>query len=153
MTPYSTTPAGPAPDVVGTPLPPVIETDSPVMPYGNGSFSTGMVSSTTIDQSASGPQPVPGPPVPLDIFDPNTWFVSDPSFLMPWDLAPTACRDCRTNGLVVFHNYSSWRGISEGSGSNNNGFAYGANYGTKLGVVSDYTGIGRRSAAATACTI
>ncbi len=34
------------------------------------------------------------------------------------------------------------RGISDGSGENNNGFSYGFNYGTKLGALSDYTGIG-----------
>jgi hypothetical protein len=44
--------------------------------------------------------------------------------------------------LYLFHGYSSWRGISEGTGANNNGFLYGANYGTKLGVLSDWTGIG-----------
>src|SRR5262249_42798409 len=45
-------------------------------------------------------------------------------------------------GLYVYHSYGSWRGISEGSGENNNGFLWGGNLGTRLGAFSDYTGIG-----------
>jgi len=45
-------------------------------------------------------------------------------------------------GVYVFHGYSGWRGISEGSGGNNNGFMYGANVGKRLGALSDWTGIG-----------
>ncbi len=136
--------AAPSSEIVGTPLPPVIETDTAVPTYGSPSFQTGIVSSTITDQPAAAP-------VPLNILDPSTYFAADSSLLMPWDRGPAACTDCRTDGLVLFHNYSSWRGISEGTGSNNNGFAYGFNYGTKLGVLSDYTGIGGRSAAAMAC--
>ncbi len=170
---YPGSPPGPEPDLVGTPLPPIIETDAPVTTYGSAAYAPGMVHSTTIDQQAIGMPgmqgnapgsdalgsnalgsnapgsnapgsnaPGSGAPIPLDVFDPDTWFVSDPSFIPPWQLGPAQCRDCRTNGMVLFHNYSSWRGISEGTGSNNNGLSYGINYGTKLGAFSDITGIG-----------
>jgi hypothetical protein len=52
---------------------------------------------------------------------------------------PTA--DPVITGYMI-HSYSSWRGISEGSGNNNNGFSYGGTLGAKLGPFSDLTGIG-----------
>jgi hypothetical protein len=148
--PYGAAPPGG--DFVGSPLPPMTETDSPVSMPRSPSFRTGVVSSSITDQAAPGQMPpppgttlVPQPAVqavPLNLFDPSTYFASDSSLLMPWDFGPAACNDCRTNGMTIFHNYSSWRGISEGTGSNNNGFSYGFNYGTKLGAFSDLTGIG-----------
>lgn len=50
--------------------------------------------------------------------------------------------DERFASLYLFHGYSSWRGIAEGTGSNNNGFLYGGNWGTGLGKFSDWSGIG-----------
>lgn len=50
------------------------------------------------------------------------------------------------NGFL-YHGYSGWRGISEGSGNNNNGFSYGGNLGAKLGPISDFTGIGFQAGA------
>jgi hypothetical protein len=146
--PYSVAPAG-SPYTVGTPLPAITETDAPLVPYQGPGYAPGVVSSTIIDQPAAPSMTpmtagqIPGQgPVPLNIFDSSTWFATDGSFLMPWDLGPAACNDCRPCGIMFFHNYSSWRGISEGTGANNNGFSYGLNYGTRLGPISDYTGIG-----------
>jgi hypothetical protein len=56
--------------------------------------------------------------------------------------APVASIDDGHQQLYLFHGYSSWRGIADGSGPNNNGFYYGANFGTQLGTLSDETGIG-----------
>ena len=54
---------------------------------------------------------------------------------------PAPSADETPQQLYAFHGYSSWRGISDGSGPNNNGFFYGANFGTRLGQLSDRTGI------------
>ena len=100
---------------------------------GNAPYSPGFVSSTETDEpfesSAFAGQTAGGPN-------------NDGTLLMPWEFGPAACGDCRTDNIYFFHNYSSWRGISEGSGPNNNGFVYGFNYGTRLGALSEYTGIG-----------
>lgn len=48
----------------------------------------------------------------------------------------------RLSGLYVFHGYGSWRGVSDGTGPNNNGLVYGANYGMPLGAVGEATGLG-----------
>jgi hypothetical protein len=130
----------PGSQIVGTPLPAVIETDRPASMYGQPQYQTGVVSSTITDQPLVAQPAVE--PIPLNIFEPSTYFASDSSLLMPWDFGPAACNDCRTHGVTFFHNYSSWRGISEGTGSNNNGFSYGFNYGTRLGAFSELTGIG-----------
>jgi hypothetical protein len=45
------------------------------------------------------------------------------------------------HGLYAFYGYDSWRGIQD-DGWGNNGLHLGANYGTRLGPVSDWTGIG-----------
>jgi hypothetical protein len=50
------------------------------------------------------------------------------------------------NGYL-FHGYSGWRGIADGSGNNNNGFSYGGTLGAKLGPFSDLTGIGFQAGA------
>jgi hypothetical protein len=52
------------------------------------------------------------------------------------------CTASPNQSLVIFHGYSGWRGISEGSGGNNNGFLYGLNFGSRLGEFSELTGIG-----------
>jgi hypothetical protein len=109
-------------------LPPVQSSgDSPEI--GPSPDQPGFVSSTTIDQ-------------PLLTPAPTSLAGLTGGMLMPWQLADTPCDDCQKQGIYIFHNYSSWRGISEGSGENNNGFSYGVNYGTRLGALTDYTGIG-----------
>src|SRR5262249_35420069 len=49
--------------------------------------------------------------------------------------------DLLTHGLYVFYGYDSWRGIQD-DGWGNNGLHTGANYGTRLGPISDSTGVG-----------
>jgi hypothetical protein len=58
----------------------------------------------------------------------------------PNDLPPI-CDDCPNHGLVAFLSYDSFRGVSDG-GWQNNGVVAGLNFGTRLGVLSDMTGIG-----------
>ena len=55
---------------------------------------------------------------------------------------PAPSTDDAPQQLYAFHGYSSWHGIADGSGPNNNGFFYGANFGTRLGKLSKSTGIG-----------
>src|SRR5262249_47802247 len=52
-----------------------------------------------------------------------------------------SCDACPRRGLVAFVSYDSWRGIADG-GWQNNGIVSGANYGTRLGRFSDWTGFG-----------
>ncbi len=51
------------------------------------------------------------------------------------------CDDCPSRGMVGFVGYDAWRGISDGSWENN-GIHAGLNYGTRLGELSDLTGVG-----------
>jgi hypothetical protein len=58
-----------------------------------------------------------------------------------------ACQDCPCSGLVLFSGIDSWRGIGDRATAattpnNNNGGSSGFNYGTRLGAISDLTGIG-----------
>jgi hypothetical protein len=52
-----------------------------------------------------------------------------------------ACDECPRRGAVIFLDYNSWRGISDGSWQNN-GINTGLNFGTRLGRFSDLTDIG-----------
>jgi hypothetical protein len=54
---------------------------------------------------------------------------------------PAPSDDEAPQQLCLFHGYSSWRGIADGSGPNNNGFFYGLNFGTRLAGLSEETGI------------
>lgn len=45
-------------------------------------------------------------------------------------------------GLYASHGYSSWHGVSDGSGGNNNGFLFDINFASRLGPLSDATGVG-----------
>ncbi|HEY5316161.1 MAG TPA: DUF6666 family protein [Pirellulales bacterium] len=60
-------------------------------------------------------------------------------------LGPAVCRAncdaCPTHGLTVLVGYDAWRGVSSDSWENN-GIHTGLNYGTRLGEVSELTGIG-----------
>ncbi len=51
------------------------------------------------------------------------------------------CDDCPHYGLQAFVGYDAFRGISDG-GWQNNGIHTGINYGTRLGALSEWTGIG-----------
>jgi hypothetical protein len=51
------------------------------------------------------------------------------------------CDECPTWSLQSFVSYDSWRGISDDSWQNN-GINVGANFGTRLGPISDATGVG-----------
>ncbi len=52
-----------------------------------------------------------------------------------------SCDDCAKRSVMAFVSYDSWRGISDGSWQNN-GLNTGVNFGTRLGRISDLTGIG-----------
>jgi len=52
-----------------------------------------------------------------------------------------SCDDGLRHGLYTFVGYEAFRGISDG-GWENNGINAGVNFGTRLGVLSDWTGIG-----------
>jgi hypothetical protein len=58
-----------------------------------------------------------------------------------------ACQECPCHGLVLFSGFDWWRGIGDRSSnatapSNNEGASFGFNYGTRLGQLSDWTGLG-----------
>ena len=53
----------------------------------------------------------------------------------------SACASCPNWGYYGFFGYDSWRGIPD-DGWCNNGLHAGVNFGTRLGPVSDWTGIG-----------
>ena len=55
--------------------------------------------------------------------------------------APPFCDQCPEQTLQVFVGYDSFRGPADGSWQNN-GVHTGLNFGTKLGVISDWTGLG-----------
>jgi hypothetical protein len=58
------------------------------------------------------------------------------------DLAPV-CQDCPNHGLYAFVGNDAWRGLPDGAfGAANWGLSTGVNYGTRLGALSDATGIG-----------
>jgi hypothetical protein len=52
-----------------------------------------------------------------------------------------ACDGCPTGGLQAFVGYDAWRGVSDDSWENN-GIHTGLNYGSRLGRISDLTGVG-----------
>lgn len=60
----------------------------------------------------------------------------------PYDPAQREALESVFSGLYLFHAYTSWHGVSDGSGGNNNGLLYGANYGAPLGIFGEATGIG-----------
>ncbi|MEX0677688.1 MAG: DUF6666 family protein [Pirellulales bacterium] len=51
------------------------------------------------------------------------------------------CQECPRRGVIAFLNYDSWRGIPDGNWQNN-GVNAGVNFATRLGRISDLTGIG-----------
>lgn len=52
------------------------------------------------------------------------------------------CQRGPARGLVLFNEADSWRGRPDGSYPNNDGIASGFNYGSRMGRVSDWTGLG-----------
>jgi hypothetical protein len=58
----------------------------------------------------------------------------------PGNVCPS-CTTCPNRGYYGFFGYDSWRGIQDGSWGNN-GLHAGVNFGTRLGPVSDWTGVG-----------
>jgi hypothetical protein len=54
---------------------------------------------------------------------------------------PQGCDACPSHSLAVFIDYDSWRGVADGDWDNN-GVATGVNYGTRLGGISECTGVG-----------
>ena len=59
------------------------------------------------------------------------------------DLSPE-CDACPNRGLIAFLGYDSWRGISDGGWANYS-IHTGANFGSRLGAFSDWTGIGMQA--------
>jgi hypothetical protein len=59
------------------------------------------------------------------------------------DLGPSLadCDDCPKRGTVLFVGYDSWKGVPD-AGWQNNGIHSGLNFGTRLGRLSELTGIG-----------
>ncbi len=57
------------------------------------------------------------------------------------DFRRALCDDCPTWSLQTFVSYDSWRGVSDDNWQNN-GINVGANFGTRLGPISDATGVG-----------
>jgi hypothetical protein len=60
------------------------------------------------------------------------------------DLGPDSaavCDECPRRGTVLFVGYDSWKGVPD-AGWQNNGIHSGLNFGTRLGRVSELTGIG-----------
>ena len=56
-------------------------------------------------------------------------------------MLPLVGDDCPNHGLLAFVSYDSFKGISDG-GWQNNGIVTGFNFGTRLGAISELTGIG-----------
>jgi hypothetical protein len=54
---------------------------------------------------------------------------------------PAICDDCPNYGLVGLLSYDSFRGVQDGAWQNN-GVVAGFNFGTRMGVLSELTGIG-----------
>ncbi len=54
---------------------------------------------------------------------------------------PAVCDDCPNYGFMAFLSYDSFRGVADQSWQNN-GVVTGFNFGSRLGVLSDLTGIG-----------
>jgi hypothetical protein len=73
--------------------------------------------------------------------EPN-WFTSvfGNAVPLPQDVCP-ACEGCPRIGLYGFFGYDSWHGVQD-HGHSNAGLNKGVNFGTRLGRVSDWTGIG-----------
>jgi hypothetical protein len=56
---------------------------------------------------------------------------------------PPVCDDCPTHGLVAYIGNDAWRGLPDGGfGASNFGLSTGVNFGTRLGALTDATGIG-----------
>jgi hypothetical protein len=58
-----------------------------------------------------------------------------------WSQTGVACDQCPNRGLVAFVSYDSWKGRPD-RGWQNNGIVAGLNFGTRLGRISDWTGVG-----------
>ena len=58
-----------------------------------------------------------------------------------WWSPPAVCDDCPRYGIQALVGYDSFRGIADDSWQNN-GIHTGINFGTRLGPISDYLGIG-----------
>jgi hypothetical protein len=58
-----------------------------------------------------------------------------------WSQSGAACDQCPNRGLVAFVSYDSWKGRPD-RGWQNNGIVSGVNFGTRLGRISDWTGVG-----------
>lgn len=79
-------------------------------------------------------------PIPPNSVLPNTVACGD-SCTSPDSLHRAFCEECPTWGVQTFVGYDSWRGIADDNWQNN-GIHVGANIGTRLGPISDATGIG-----------
>lgn len=55
--------------------------------------------------------------------------------------AAAVCDECPRRGTLLFVGYDSWKGVPD-AGWQNNGISSGLNFGTRLGRISDLTGIG-----------
>jgi hypothetical protein len=73
-------------------------------------------------------------------YSPTSPNLSSNANLAPTNLPPV-CDSSPCAGLVTFVGYDAFRGISDGSWENN-GIHTGVNYGTRLGALSDLTGVG-----------
>jgi hypothetical protein len=77
--------------------------------------------------------------------------LDEPASASPIELAPTvdtaACDGFAADGagpgrqFSVFYGYDAWRGVPDGAWTNN-GIHVGLNFGTRLGRISDWTGLG-----------
>lgn len=104
------------------------------IPPGAASYPNGPVY-----QGSTGDTWIAPPLTELHDFD-------DPSMSGPPMMIAGPPPEMAINGFL-YHGYSGWRGIAEGSGNNNNGFFYGGSLGAKLGPFSDMTGIGLQAGA------
>jgi hypothetical protein len=95
-----------------------------------GTVSSDLPSGTLADTHLELPNPVLPNPV-----------ACGDSCTAPDSLHRAFCEECPTWGLQTFVGYDSWRGIADDSWQNN-GIHVGANIGTRLGPISDATGIG-----------
>jgi hypothetical protein len=78
-----------------------------------------------------------GPP-PTETPTPISGVSSEPCGELPLS---AVCDQCASGQLTPFFGYDSWRGVSDGTWQHN-GLHAGANWGTRLGRLSEWTGIG-----------